>query len=207
MRWPLLIELCYRLVQTNPMEQLLKLLNDYHPVRPELQLALLNRLPREIHRKNKLILEAGEVCDWIAFVEKGLLKNYYETEDGTERVIWFHMEGDVISSMKSYYKLSPSKLSIRTLEETHIRRIRRVELNEMYEKYTEFNINGRKITERYCGLSEDHIILMGMPPKERYKILQQEYPRLLNNPRIKDYMLAAFLGIDKATLSRYRNGK
>lgn len=189
------------------MEELLKLLNACYPVAPELQVNLLHRLPREVHRTNKLILEEGEICDWIAFIEKGLLKIYYELEDGTERVIWYHKEGDVIGSMKSFYQNFPSRLSIRTLEETHLRRIRKVELDVIYEKFLEFNINGRKITEQYFSMFEDRVILMALPSRERFKMFRQEYPWLLDDPRIKDYMLAAYLGIDKATLSRYRNGK
>jgi CRP-like cAMP-binding protein len=189
------------------MEELLKLLNACHPLVPELQVKLFNCLPKEIFRANKVILDAGEICDWIAFVEKGLLKIYHELEDGTERVIWYHKEGDVLGSMKSFYSNIPSKLSIRALGETVLRKIRKQELDAIYRQYTEFNINGRMLTERYYGISEDHVILMTMPPKERYKMLRQDYPWMLSDPRIKDYMLAAYLGIDKATLSRYRHGK
>ena len=189
------------------MEELLKFLNACYPVAPELQVNLMHCLPREVYRINKLILEAGDICDWIAFVEKGLLKIYYELEDGTERVIWYHKEGDIIGSMKSFYKTLPSKLYIKTLEETHLRKIRKTDLETIYEKFIEFNINGRKLTEEYYGMSEDHVILIAIPPKERFKMLQQDYPWMIHDPRIKDYMLAAYLSIDKATLSRYRNSK
>ncbi len=161
------------------MEELLKLLESFHPVATELQLFLLHNLPKEVHRANKPILEEGQVCDWVAFVEKGLLKIYYECDDLTERIVWFHKEGDVMGSMKSYYSGQPSKLTIRTMEETHIRKIRKSDL--------------------------EALMLLAMPPKERYKKIKEEYPWILKDARIKDYMLAAYLGMDKATLSRYRN--
>lgn len=189
------------------MEELLKLLEIFHPVATELQIFLLHHLPKEIHRANKNILEEGQVCDWVAFVEKGLLKIYYECEDMSERIVWFHKEADVIGSMKSFYREEPSKLTIRTLEETHIRKIRKSELNALYEKFPEFNINGRRITEEYYSLSEDHVILLAMPPKEKFNKLKADYPWILDDPRIKDYMLAAYLGIDRTTLSKYRNGR
>lgn len=189
------------------MEELLKLLETFHPVNPQLQLYLLHNLPKETHRANKYILEAGDVCDWVAFVEKGLLRIYYELPDESERIIWFHRQGDVIGSMKSYYSGAPSKLSIRTMEETHIRKIKKSDLNTLYEKFPEFNINGRRITEQYYSMSEDHVILLAMPGKEKYIKLAEEYPWILNDPRIKDYMLAAYLGVNKNTLTRYRNGE
>ena len=172
---------------------------------PELQVTLLHRVQKEVHRKNKCILNAGDVCDWIGFVEKGICKTIYEPEYGPERIVGFFREGDFIGSMKSYFFFAPSKLSIRTIEETHLRKIRKPELEAIYEKFKEFNINGRRITEQYFCSCEDHLILMAMPAKLRFNILLNEHPRLLKDARIKDYMLAAFLGIDKATLSRFRN--
>ncbi|MCA6447370.1 MAG: Crp/Fnr family transcriptional regulator [Chitinophagaceae bacterium] len=189
------------------MEELLKLLESYHPVDPQLQIHLLHHLPKEIHRANKTILDEGDVCDWVAFVEKGLLKIYYECDDMSERVVWFHKEGDVIGSMKSYYLGEPSKLMIRTMEETHLRKIKKADLNGLIEKFPGFSINALKLTEHYYARSEDHVILLAMPPKERYKKLEADAPWILDDPRIKDYMIAAYLGINKATLSMYRNGK
>lgn len=189
------------------MEELLKLLETFHPVDPQLQLYLLHHLPKEVHRANKTILDEGEVCDWIAFVEKGLVRIYNELEDGTERIIWFHKEADIIGSMKSYYSGQPSKLVIRTMEETHLRKIRKVELEELMRKFPGFYINALRVTEQYYARSEDHVILLALPPKERFRKIQEEYPWILEDKRIKDYMVAGYLGIDKTTLSKYRNGK
>lgn len=187
------------------MEDLLKLLESFFPVDPQLQIYLLHHLPKEVHRANKTLLHEGDVCDWVAYVEKGLLKIYYELEDGTERIIWFQKDGDIIGSMKSYFTGECSKLSIRTMEETHLRKIKKSDLESLYQKYPSFNVNARRITEEYYSRNEDHAILLAMPPKERFKKLESEYPWIVQDPRIKDYMLAGYLGIDKTTLSKYRN--
>lgn len=189
------------------MEELLKLLESFSPVDPQLQLYLLHHLPKEVHRANKNILDEGDVCDWIAFVEKGLVRIYNELDDCTERIIWFHKEGDIIGSMKSYYSGQQSKLIIRTMEETHLRKIRKVELEELMRKFPGFYINALRVTEQYYARSEDHVILLALPPKERYKKILAEYPWILEDKRIKDYMVAGYLGINKTTLGMYRNGK
>lgn len=186
------------------MEELLKLLESFHPVDPQLQLYLLHHLPKETHRANKNILSEGDVCDWIAFVEKGLVRIYNELEDGTERIIWFHRQGDIIGSMKSYYTGLPSKLTIRTMEETHLRKIRKVDLEELMRKFPGFYINALRVTESYYARSEDHVILLALPPRERFRKIQEEYPWILEDKRIKDYMVAGYLGIDKTTYSKYR---
>ena len=186
------------------MEQLLKMLNGWFPMSPELQVALMHRIKKEVHRKNKYILRVGEVCDWVAFIETGICKVSFEPDNGIERVIGFFREGDMVGSMKSFYEYSPSRISIRTIEETHLRKIPKIELEAIYEKYLEFNIAGRKITEHYFSSFEDHLLFMALSPKQRYLLLEKSHPRLFTDGRIKDYLLAAFIGIDKATLSRNR---
>ena len=116
------------------------MLNGWFPMSPELQVALMHRIKKEVHRKNKYILRVGEVCDWVAFIETGICKVSFEPDNGIERVIGFFREGDMVGSMKSFYEYSPSRISIRTIEETHLRKIPKIKLEAIYEKYLEFNI-------------------------------------------------------------------
>lgn len=186
------------------MEELLKCLESFSPVPDDLQIHFLHHLPKETVRANKTLLHEGEICDWVAFIEKGLLKIYYTLDDGTERILWFQKDGDIIGSMKSYFTATPSKLAIRTLEETQLRKIKKRDLDYLLQKYPSFNINARKITEYYYGQSEDHALLLALPPKDRLKKIEKDATWLIDDPRIKDYMLAGYLGVDKTTLCKYR---
>ncbi|HUM67189.1 MAG TPA: cyclic nucleotide-binding domain-containing protein, partial [Chitinophagaceae bacterium] len=53
-------------------------------------------IPKKI-RKKQFLLQEGDVCRHIAFVEKGMLRAYTIGEKGTERIIQFAMEGWTIS--------------------------------------------------------------------------------------------------------------
>ena len=189
------------------MDDLIKLLSDYYPLAPELLVALMQRFSKEVHRKNKRILEAGHVCDWIAYVEKGLVKVCYEPEEGIELVAGFHKEGDMIGFAKSYIANVPSHHGIQVIEETHLRKIRKVELDAICARFPVFYLHLLRILEAKYGRLEDHSNLLMEPARKRYPLIQHQEPWLLEDRRIKDYMLAAYLGIDKATLSRYRHGK
>lgn len=189
------------------MEELLQFLQDFHPLSPELMASLLKRFTKEVHRKNKRILEAGHTCDWIAFVEKGLVKVYYEPAEGTELVAGFHKEGDVIGPVNSFFTNTPSALGIQVIDETHLRKIRKVELESICAKYPVFYLHLLKILDAKYGKLEVHTQLLMEPAKKRFLMVQQMQPWLLEDARIKDYMLAAYLGVDKATFSRFRNGK
>ena len=186
------------------MEELFEYLQSLYPLSPEIQAALVTRFTKETHRKNKLILREGELCNWMAFIEKGMVKICYDIPGGDERVISFHREGEVACSIKSYTNHLPSKVSIVSCDDTIIRKIRKIELESICERHPIFNVHLLKILEAQSILLEDHYILMTIPARDRLKKLESEFSWILEDKRIKDYMIASFLGIDRATLSRFR---
>jgi CRP-like cAMP-binding protein len=189
------------------MEEMLQFLNLLHPMSAELQITLMQVFQREVHRPNKNILSEGEVCDWVAFVEKGLLKAYIELDDGTERVIWYRKAGEVISSVGSFHHRSPTQFAIRTIEETHLRKISRSVLENLYDRFPGLNVHARLLLQGCCSESEQRTIDGCFSLKERYRKLHEQESWLLFDPRIRDYMLAAYLNVDKATFSRFKGKK
>jgi CRP-like cAMP-binding protein len=184
------------------MLELLQYLNSIYPLTPELQTYLIQNLQRRELVANSFWLREGEVCNKIAFIEKGLMKVFYNLDD-KEIIVWFNKECDITISVKSFFKQEPSQLSIRTIEPTIITYINYKDLDYIYRKYTGFNINARKITEEYYCISEDHLMLMHLPPKERYRVLLNQYPWM--GKRIKDKYLAAYLGISNVALSKFKH--
>lgn len=63
------------------------------------------------------------------------------------------------------------------------------------------------ISNPIYSMSEDYVILLAMPQKERFRKIQEEYPWILNDKRIKDYMIAGYLGIDKTMYGKYKKGR
>jgi len=184
------------------MLELFQYLNSIHPVTPELQSYLLQVLKKRELAANTFWLREGEVCNRIAFIEKGLMKIFYYLND-KEVDIWFNKECDIIISVKSFFNQTVSKLAIKTIEPTIVNYVEYKDLAYIYEKYPHFNINARKITEEYYCYSEDHLMLMHLPPKERYLTLIENYPWM--EKRIKDKYLAGYLGITNVALSKFKN--
>jgi len=183
---------------------LFRFLHMVYPLTAELEQALRQILKvREIAR-GKHWLRQGEVCNNIAFIETGLLKIYTE-RGGKEIVVWFNKENDIIISVKSFFKRLPSLLAVQALEDTRVLYAEHADLQRIYEKYPAFNVNGRIITQEYYTLSEDHVMLMHLPPKERYYELLRLYPWI--EARVKDKEMAAYLGITNVGLSKIKNGR
>ncbi len=188
------------------MDELFAYLQSLFPFTPELQAALVNRWQKEAHRKHKTILSAGQICDWIGFIEKGMVRVCYDVPGGDERVISFQRAGEVVCAVNSFTGGQVAKISIVSMDETVLRKIRKVELEAVCEKYPSFNIHIRKIIEIQTGLLEEHYLLLTLPARERLEFLRKEQAWMLKDRRIRGYMVAGYLGVDRATFSRWRRG-
>jgi CRP-like cAMP-binding protein len=185
------------------MLELFHYLNSIYPLTPEVQMYIMQALKKRDLPANYYWLREGDVCNKIAFIEKGLVKIFY-TLDDKEIIVWFNKENDITISVKSFFNQQPSQLSIKTIEPTIINYIDFKDLDYIYEKYACFNINARKITEQYYCLSEDHLMLMHFPPRERYHELLRQFAWM--EKRLTDKYLAAYLGITNVALSKFKNG-
>jgi CRP-like cAMP-binding protein len=189
------------------MDELFQYLQTLYPLSIEMKATLINRFTKETHRKNKTLLSTGQCCDWMGFIEKGLVKVCYDIPGGEERVICFQRTGEMICGIKSLGEDIPSKVSILAMDETVIRKIRKVELIAICDRQPLFNIHLRKIIETQSALMEEHYLLLTLAPRDRLGKLKTEDAWFLRDHRIRGYMIAAYLGIDKATYSRFRNSK
>lgn len=184
------------------MLELFQYLHSIYPLNSDVQSYLMRALKKRELLTNTYWLREGDVCNKIAFIEKGLMKIFY-TLNNKEIVVWFNRECDIIISVKSFFEQKPSMLAIKTMEPTIVNYIEFSELEYIYKKYADFNFNARKITEKYYCISEDHLMLMHLPAKERYYALLKQFPWMAK--RIKDKYLAAYLGITNVALSKFKN--
>ncbi len=189
------------------MDELFQYLENLSPLSAELRAILVTRLQKETYRKKKTILHSGQICDWIAFIERGLVKVCYDIPGGGEHIISFIKAGETVCAIKSCNQHLPSRVSIVALDEVVMRKIRRVEVDWICDKYPDFNVHLRKIVELQSALIEDHYMLLTLPPKERVARLEAENSWILGDRRIWGYAVANYLGIEQSTYSKFRNGR
>lgn len=155
-------------------------------------------------RRKEILLKKGEICNNIYFIEKGLLRCYYEKND-EEISSWFMKENDVIISVKSFYNRTPSYETIAAIENTIVHGITYMQLEFLYKNYLEFNIIGRLLTTKYYILSEERIYsLRKERARDRYLSLLKTRPDIIKRVPLK--YIASYLGITLETLSRIRSG-
>ncbi|MDB5197000.1 MAG: cyclic nucleotide-binding protein [Flaviaesturariibacter sp.] len=103
--------------------------------------------PRKL-RKKQYLLQEGDVCKTIAFIEKGVLREYSVDDSGTEHIIQFGLEGWTISDLYSFLTSEPATYNIDTIEDAELILIDKSAHEELlrmvpkYETYTRLNITG-----------------------------------------------------------------
>jgi CRP-like cAMP-binding protein len=188
------------------MDEFFQYLSILHPLSDELKAALVGRMHKETYRKNRPLLRVGDAGDWIAFIEKGFAKLCYDIPGGHERIICFLKTGEMACSMTSYNSAAPSRLAIVSLDETIIRKISRRDAEFIAEKHPSFHTHLRRISEIQASQLETHYLLIAEPARDRLAKIPELCGWMLKDRRIKQYMIADYLGVDRATMSRW-NGK
>ena len=80
-------------------ELFFKSLNEKVHLTKEEQQTITSYLKPKKLRKKQYLLQEGDVCNFIAFVEKGALRAYSLDEKGGEHIIQFALEGWTISDL------------------------------------------------------------------------------------------------------------
>jgi CRP-like cAMP-binding protein len=159
-------------------------------------------LKRQTVEKKTQLLQAGQVCNQLWFINQGLARAYYFKED-KEITSWFMMETDFIISVRSFFGQQRSYEYIEMLEPSELVSITYSDLQELYATYSEFNQVGRILTERYYARSEERLFQLRMnTAQERYDALLMAHPTIFQRASLKQ--IASYLGLTPETLSRLR---
>lgn len=184
------------------MEELLHYLSSIYPLSPEC-LAYLRRIIRDCRvKKDESLLHAGEVCENIYFIRKGILRCYY-LKKGVEVTDWFFWEGDTVVAIDSFYDQTPSEAYIEALEESELYYISYHDLNYLFDHFLEFNFVGRVLTNKYLRVWHRQARNLRMlTAEEKYIFLLERQPEAVLRVPVK--VLASFLDMAPETISRMR---
>ncbi len=152
--------------------------------------------------KGESIIDIGERCTDIYFIEKGLLRGYYFSEE-KEITHWFTQEGEFATSFYAFIAQKKSFENIQAIEDTELVQISFSTLQSLYKKYPEMERLGRILTEAYyIKLEERLLTIQFKSAKERYQTLLETKSSLIKRAPLGQ--IASYLGITQETLSRMR---
>jgi CRP-like cAMP-binding protein len=158
--------------------------------------------PKKLRRRQYLLQE-GDPCRYLAFVEKGMLRSYSIDEKGSEHIIQFAFEGWWISDQYSFLTGEPSVYNIDALEDCELLLLTRAGEEELMEKVPKVERFFRLLLQGNVIATQRRLVSsLSQPAEKRYHDLVESCPTIPQ--RVPQHMMASFLGITPETLSRIR---
>jgi CRP-like cAMP-binding protein len=154
-------------------------------------------------RKKQYLLQEGDVCKYLTFVAKGLLRTYNVDDKGDEHMSIFGWEGWWVSDFNSFLSGEAAVFNIDAIEDAELVMISR----EDYEALT----LAAPIMDRYFRILYQNSLVtkerrlmssITHTAEEKYVQLAESNPQLIE--RIPQNLIASYLGIAPETLSRIK---
>lgn len=153
--------------------------------------------------KNEIFLKEGQICDFIGFINKGIMIYFKSMENGDEKTTDFAFEGDWVTSNQSRLNNIPSLINIKAIVRSELIVVKQQTLSDLYIRIPKLERLGRIIMEReYLKIAQQSVDLQVLTAKERYEKLLHKCPEIFQ--KVQLYHIANFLGIAPKSLSRIR---
>lgn len=152
-------------------------------------------------RRKQYLLQEGDVCRHIVFVNRGALRSYIVDKHNKEHITNFAIEGDAISDFESFFLNTPSRCNIDALEDSELFLIEKQSREEILVRIPQFERILRLMLETQVTSMQQRITsILSESIEDRYTSFSKTYPHLLH--RVPQHMIASFLGVSPSFLSR-----
>lgn len=159
-------------------------------------------IPKKV-RKRQYVLNAGDVCQYITFIEEGLLRSFTVDDDGNEHVVQFATEGWWITDMGSFISGKNALYNIEALEDSELLNLSKESLEEMLVKLPIMERFFRILMQNnIVALQRRVVAYMSLSAEEKYLKLLEVAPDIMT--RASQQHIASYLSITPETLSRVR---
>lgn len=155
------------------------------------------------YEKGDLVLKEGDVCKYMWFVHKGLVRQFY-FKNGKDLTEHLSFENDLVVCIESFYKQEPTILQVEVLEPTILYGIPYFMIVKAAEESCEMGIFYRKILERSLIVSQKKANMLRFETaQDRYLMLMKEQPEAFRRAPL--HAIASLLQMSPETLSRVRS--
>lgn len=154
--------------------------------------------------KGEMILEEGEICRGISYIEKGLVRQFYN-KNGKEVTEHLGVDHTIFMCIESLFKEEPTRLQVEALESTLVYILPKAKLEAAAIRNVNIQMLYRKILEESLILSQIHADLMRFETApNKYKRMRELSPQVVLRAPLT--YIASYLQMTPETLSRIRSG-
>lgn len=157
---------------------------------------------RHIHQGEHFV-HAGRTTRTIGFVDTGLFRYYYTTEEGVEFTKGFFDKHSVLSAYDAILENIPSHFSIEALEDSVVETVNYDQFQQLFSEDLWWNkFLAALLQKGYLAKVQREREFLLMNAEQRYQAFLERYPNL--DKRVKQHIIASYIGIAPESLSRIR---
>lgn len=155
------------------------------------------------YAKGEVILQEGEICRNISYIEKGLIRQFY-FKNGKEVTEHLGVDHTIFMCIESLFKEEPTRLQVEALEPTLVYALPKAKLEAAAMRNVNIQMLYRKILEESLIQSQVHADLVRFESApNRYKRLCELNPQVVLRAPLT--YIANYLQMTPETLSRIRS--
>lgn len=153
-------------------------------------------------QKDDFFLKEGQVCHKVCFLNSGMLRHYYFT-DQHEVTRWITLENEFTSSLQSFISEVPSLENLQAITNCELVLFDRTAFKHLLKNNTGFrNLWIKALEYNYLTIENRVFSLIKKSAEERFKWMIENHPRFIL--QIPVMYTASMLGITTRHLSRLR---
>ncbi|MFT3946978.1 MAG: cyclic nucleotide-binding domain-containing protein [Agriterribacter sp.] len=185
-------------------EPLIRLLKQYENITPEEEGYVKRYFSCHSFKKGGIILPAGFPCNKLIFVNKGLLRAFYDDENGRQITRMIAWENRFLTNLASFQNLSDSVETFECIEDAEVLLITRHDLKMLFRDSASLHNVYIKLLEEYSIINLNRLHLLSIEDvASKMRVLKTDYAHLIG--RVNDNILASFLFISRSAFARHKS--
>ena len=154
-------------------------------------------------KKYQFLLNEGDVCRYLGFVNSGCLREYTIDKKGNEHIIQFAIADWWVSDLHSFLSGLPANYNIDVLQDSEILLLEKSAREELLDNCPKMERFFRMLLEsNYVATNRRVADSLSETAEERYLKFIKTYPKLFEI--VSQNQIASYLGITPQSLSRIR---
>lgn len=181
----------------------LEVLQQMGEIPQEEEQAVLENFKERNYKTKEYLLNVGDVCNKIFFVESGLVRMGLIDMNSEDITFKFRMPHQFVTDYESFLLQQPATYSLQALENTRCFEIEKDAFDKMIQMLTHGEFFNKKIVEGlYLEYKQRLLSFYRETPEERYLKIFEKMPSLIN--RIPQNYLASYIGVTPQSFSRIK---
>lgn len=164
---------------------------------------ILSKIEVKHYKAKAILLNAGEICKNIYFVNSGILRSYNLNDNIVEHVLHFASKGCWIGDMYSYISEKPGNLFIEVLKDAEVVTITKEKHQILYQEIPKLERFFRILAENSLVAHQERLIdNLSLTAEDRFEKMRQKYPNLMH--KVAQKHIASYIGVTPEFFSKMK---